>query len=75
VTTDSTTEQNTAMLTLTIFLTGETDPPQNITIQGAHSFNNGEYSGSVSAASSDLAFLIGADVAGTPGTNGSLTLA
>jgi len=62
-TTDGTEEQNTAALTLTILVLGE-DPPQNTTIQGAHTFNNGRYNGSVSAASSELSFLIGADVSG-----------
>ena len=41
---------NAAMLTLTIFFSGE-DPPQNITLQGTHDFNNGGEIGSVSAAS------------------------
>jgi hypothetical protein len=55
---------NVASITITIFLTGG-DPPQNLTIQGAHSFNNGETTGSVSAASSALNFLVGARVSGT----------
>jgi hypothetical protein len=56
---------NVASITITIFLTGG-DPPQNLTIQGAHSFNNGEITGSVSAASSAVNFLVGARVSGTP---------
>jgi hypothetical protein len=55
---------NVASITITIFLTGG-DPPQNITIQGAHSFNNGQITGSVSAASSAVNFLVGARVSGT----------
>lgn len=51
--------QNTAMLTITIFFLGS-DPPENITLQGSHSFNSGGEIGSVSAASSGQAALIGA---------------
>jgi hypothetical protein len=43
-------EQNTAMLTVTIFFLGN-KPPENITLQGAHDFNSGDQTGSVSAAS------------------------
>jgi len=42
--------QNTAMLTMTIFVLGA-DPPENVTLQGSHSFNSGVITGSVSAAS------------------------
>jgi len=41
--------QNTAMLTMTIFLIGN-KPPQNITLQGSHDFSSSKYIGSVSAA-------------------------
>lgn len=42
--------QNTAMLTVTLFfLPGK--PPETITLQGAHDFNSGNETGSVSAAS------------------------
>ncbi len=53
VTTGGTDEQNTAMVTLTIFYLGGS-PPRNITLQGAHSYSNGRYVGGVSATSSGL---------------------
>ncbi len=53
VTTGGTNEQNTAMVTLTIFYLGGS-PPRNITLQGAHSYNNGRYVGGVSATSPGL---------------------
>jgi hypothetical protein len=49
---------NAAMLTMTIFIDGPT-PPENLTVQGAHSFDNGGENGSVSAASARFAQLIG----------------
>jgi hypothetical protein len=53
-----TTEQNTAMLTTTIFFLGK-QPPENMTLQGAHDFNSGNQTGSVSAASGQHAAYIG----------------
>ncbi len=50
VTTGGTDAQNTAMLTTTLFFIGK-NPPENITLQGAHDFNSGNQIGSVSAAS------------------------
>lgn len=51
-------EQNTAMLWLTLFfLKGK--PPENMTLHGAHDFNTGNETGSVSAASSAFAPRIG----------------
>jgi hypothetical protein len=51
-------EQNTAMLWLTLFfLRGK--PPENMTLHGAHDFNNGGEIGSVSAASPAFASRIG----------------
>ena len=50
---DGTSPLNTAAVEITLFAVGES-PPQNITLQGAHSFNNGDQTGSVSAASSDF---------------------
>ena len=54
---------NTAMLTLTLFFParGETrEPaPDTITLQGAHQFNSGNETGSVSAASTPFAAHIG----------------
>lgn len=58
VITGATSPQNTAMLTITIFFLGE-DPPETITLQGAHSFNNGGERGSISAASAGLAGVVG----------------
>jgi hypothetical protein len=43
--------QNTANLTITIFFIGS-HPPESITLAGAHDFNSGNETGSVSAASS-----------------------
>ena len=42
--------QNAASVTLTLFLLGA-DPPGNLTLQGAHSFENGNETGGVSASS------------------------
>ena len=52
--------QNTAMLTLTIFLGKSAGgAPENITLQGSHDFNTGNEIGSVSAASQTQAALRG----------------
>jgi hypothetical protein len=53
-----TTEQNTAMLWITLFFI-KAKPPENITLHGAHDFNSGGEIGSVSAASSAFAGHIG----------------
>jgi hypothetical protein len=53
-----TAEQNTAQLWLTLFFLGAS-PPENITLHGAHDFNNGGEIGSVSAASSAFSAHIG----------------
>jgi hypothetical protein len=50
VTPSGTGPQNTASVTMTIFLLGSS-PPRNLTLQGAHDFSSGRYVGSVSAAS------------------------
>lgn len=63
VTRGGTDGQNTAMLTMTIFILGQ-NPPQNITLQGSHDFSSGRYIGSVSAASSSYSRLIGAQFFG-----------
>jgi hypothetical protein len=55
---NATSQQNTAMLTITLFFIGE-KPPQFITLQGTHDFSSGKQIGSVSAASSDYAGYIG----------------
>lgn len=59
VTFGGTDEQNTAMLTMTIFFLRSGAPPKNLTLQGAHDFTSGKYIGSVSAASSGLLGLVG----------------
>jgi hypothetical protein len=51
-------EQNTAMLWITLFFLGK-QPPENMTLHGAHDFNSGGEIGSVSAASSAFATHIG----------------
>jgi hypothetical protein len=51
-------EQNTAMLTTTIFFLGK-QPPENMTLQGAHDYNSRDQTGSVSAASGQYAAYIG----------------
>jgi hypothetical protein len=54
----ATNAQNTSMATLTLFFTvGNANPPRNVTLQGAWSFNPGGGSGGVSAASPPYAFL------------------
>jgi hypothetical protein len=61
VTFSGTSPQNTAMLTMTIFFLGgeTTEAPQNITLQGSHQFNSGQYLGSISAASKNFKQFIG----------------
>lgn len=53
-----TTQQNTAQLWVTLFFLGE-EPPQNMTLHGAHDFSSGGEIGSVSAASSTFSKFIG----------------
>lgn len=53
-----TTEQNTAMLWMTLFFLGA-KPPENISLLGAHDFNSGGEIGSVAAASAAHAAHIG----------------
>jgi hypothetical protein len=50
--------QNTASVTTTVFFVGA-HPPESITLEGAHDFNSGNETGSVSAASSTQAAHIG----------------
>lgn len=61
VTNGGTTVQNTAMETVTLFFSNTGLPPQNVTLQGAHHFSNGNFAGSVSAASSRFSWSKGAD--------------
>ena len=51
--TGATSPQNTAMLTITIFFLGS-DPPESVTLQGTHSFTNGQERGSISGTSRAL---------------------
>lgn len=69
VTYGGTDQQNTAMVTMTLFFYKSGAPPVNLTLQGAHDFNSGKYIGSVSAASSSIAVLIGATFAGDAAAN------
>ena len=50
--------QNTASVTTTIFFIGS-HPPESITLEGAHDFNSGNETGSVSTASNTQAAHIG----------------
>jgi streptogramin lyase len=71
-----TTEQNTAQLWVTLFFLGG-NPPENITLHGAHDFKSGGEIGSVSAASSAFAAQIGKQfkrVAGTATVADTLTI-
>ena len=56
VTFGGTDAQNTAQLTTTLFFKG--NPPQNMTLQGAHDFSSGDQIGSVSAASNTYSHFI-----------------
>lgn len=50
--------QNAAMVTITIFLLGQVTP-ENLTLQGAHSFTTDDAKGSISAASESLPGAVG----------------
>jgi hypothetical protein len=67
VTTGGTNAQNTAMETITLFVNNAVgQPPHNVTLQGAHVFSSGRFSGSVSAASNRFSWINGADAAMVP---------
>lgn len=51
--------QNAASVTTTVFFLGATNPPQSVTLEGAHDFSSGNETGSVSAGSPTFAALIG----------------
>jgi hypothetical protein len=51
--------QNTASVVTILFFLGETHPPENITLEGAHDFSSGNETGSVSASSHTHASHIG----------------
>jgi hypothetical protein len=60
VVTQGTDQQNTAILTLTLFFLGQPQQPaENITLQGSHDFGSGGEIGSVSAASTAYVSYIG----------------
>jgi hypothetical protein len=61
--------QNTASVTTTLFYLGETNPPQNVTLEGAHDFSSGNETGSVSAASVPFAANIGKQYTRNGATN------
>jgi len=56
-------DANAGMTTLTLFFTPTSTGfvPQNVTLQGAHIFSSGSFRGSVSAASNNYSWIIGAD--------------
>jgi hypothetical protein len=60
--------QNTASVTTTLFFLGS-KPPESITLEGAHDFNSGNETGSVSAASSSHASHIGKQYTRNGATN------
>jgi hypothetical protein len=75
VTYGGTDAQNTAMTTVTLFFANRTSAPHNITLHGAHSFNDGRFAGSVSAASNRFSWITDADAAIAPsGTIGTQVL-
>ena len=57
---------------MTILVIGS-DPIQNLTLEGTHSYTTGKYIGSISATSSTYGFLRGATFSGDTGT-GALTI-
>ncbi len=52
-------QYNTAQLWMTLFFISKVNPPENMTLLGAHDFNSGGEIGSVSAASSAFTARIG----------------
>jgi hypothetical protein len=66
VTFGGTDAQNTAMTTVTLFFSNTGAPPQNVTLQGSHSFSNGRFAGSVSASSNRYAWIHAADAVIAP---------
>jgi hypothetical protein len=61
--------QNTASVTTTLFFLGATNPPQSLTLEGAHDFSSGNETGSVSAASSSHSANIGKQYSRNGATN------
>jgi hypothetical protein len=74
VTTSGTSADNTAGETIVLFFPSSTsgNVPNNITLQGAYSYNTGQFAGSVSAVSSRYRIFNGSDataaITTTPGT-------
>jgi len=70
----STSEYNTAATTITLFFppSPSTNAPPVVTIEGSWSFSSGDFNGSVSAASNEFHWIVGADASSTmPSTSGS----
>jgi hypothetical protein len=61
--------QNTASVSTTLYFLGAHNPPQNVTLEGAHDFSSGNETGSVSAASPTHAALIGKQYTRNGATN------
>ena len=75
VTTSGTSADNTAAETMTLFFPNATagNVPNNLTLQGAYSYNTGQFTGSVSAVSSRYRLLNGLDFSSSPGTTAGTT--
>jgi len=73
VTFGGTDQQNTAMLTITLFFF-KSIPPENITLQGSHDFSSGRFIGGVSATSGRYTWIRDAIFAGTAGSTTTLTI-
>ncbi|MGD0829973.1 MAG: hypothetical protein ABR907_03450 [Terracidiphilus sp.] len=61
--------QNTASVTTTLFFLGAANPPQNVTLAGAHDFTSGNETGSVSATSALFSANIGKQYTRNGATN------
>jgi hypothetical protein len=75
VTTSGVQADNTAAESISLFFSNATagNVPNNITLEGAYSYNTGQFAGSVSAASSRYHVMIGSDANGTVGTASGTT--
>ncbi len=73
VTSAGTSADNTAAETITLFFSNATagDVPYSITLQGAYSYNTGQFAGSVSAASARYHPLTGDSATGAVTSNGA----
>ncbi len=75
VTTAGTSTDNTAAESITLFFSNATagQVPNSFTLEGAYSYNTGQFVGSVSAASERYHVLIGADASATLVTSSTTT--